>query len=105
MGICGQGPSDHPDLARWLLDQGIESMSLNDFVDFLFMSALQRKPSATEKTDLTAVYESPAGTSSHLATDTNGDTVIRSGRHDDIARITFDYITRLPEFYYFRAVN
>ena len=29
IGICGQGPSDHPDLARWLLDQGIDSMSLN----------------------------------------------------------------------------
>jgi pyruvate,water dikinase len=29
VGICGQGPSDHPDLAEWLLDQGIESMSLN----------------------------------------------------------------------------
>ena len=29
VGICGQGPSDHPDLARWLLDQGIESLSLN----------------------------------------------------------------------------
>ncbi len=29
IGICGQGPSDHPDLAEWLMDQGIESMSLN----------------------------------------------------------------------------
>ena len=29
VGICGQGPSDHPDLARWLLEEGIESMSLN----------------------------------------------------------------------------
>jgi pyruvate,water dikinase len=29
VGICGQGPSDHPDLAQWLLDEGIESMSLN----------------------------------------------------------------------------
>lgn len=29
VGICGQGPSDHPDLADWLVDQGIESMSLN----------------------------------------------------------------------------
>ena len=28
-GICGQGPSDHPDLAQWLVAQGIESMSLN----------------------------------------------------------------------------
>jgi len=29
VGICGQGPSDHPDLAQWLLDEGIESLSLN----------------------------------------------------------------------------
>ncbi|MEZ5443520.1 MAG: phosphoenolpyruvate synthase [Lysobacterales bacterium] len=29
VGICGQGPSDHPDLAQWLMAQGIESMSLN----------------------------------------------------------------------------
>ncbi len=29
IGICGQGPSDHPDLAEWLLEQGIGSMSLN----------------------------------------------------------------------------
>src|SRR5690625_972164 len=29
VGICGQGPSDHPDLAEWLRDQGIQSLSLN----------------------------------------------------------------------------
>ena len=29
VGICGQGPSDHPDLARWLAQEGIESLSLN----------------------------------------------------------------------------
>jgi pyruvate,water dikinase len=29
VGICGQGPSDHPDLARWLMEQGIDSLSLN----------------------------------------------------------------------------
>jgi len=29
VGICGQGPSDHPDLAEWLLEQGINSISLN----------------------------------------------------------------------------
>ena len=28
-GICGQGPSDHPDLAQWLVEQKIESISLN----------------------------------------------------------------------------
>ena len=29
VGICGQGPSDHPDFAEWLADEGIVSMSLN----------------------------------------------------------------------------
>ena len=29
VGICGQGPSDHPDLAQWLMEEGIESVSLN----------------------------------------------------------------------------
>ena len=45
IGICGQGPSDHPDLARWLVDQGIESISLNpDTVveTWLFLSQPQR---------------------------------------------------------------
>jgi pyruvate, water dikinase len=29
VGICGQGPSDHPDFAKWLVEQGITSISLN----------------------------------------------------------------------------
>ena len=29
IGICGQGPSDHPDFARWLVENGIDSISLN----------------------------------------------------------------------------
>ena len=29
IGICGQGPSDYPDLAHWLMEQGIDSLSLN----------------------------------------------------------------------------
>ena len=29
VGICGQGPSDHPDFAEWLVEEGIESLSLN----------------------------------------------------------------------------
>ncbi len=44
VGICGQGPSDHPDLAQWLLDQGIESMSLNpDSVVETWMALAKRQ--------------------------------------------------------------
>ncbi len=46
VGICGQGPSDHPDLAEWLLEQGIESMSLNpdSVVDTWQRLATRSKP-------------------------------------------------------------
>jgi pyruvate,water dikinase len=45
VGICGQGPSDHPDLARWLMDRGIESMSLNpDTVVATWLSLAEAGP-------------------------------------------------------------
>jgi pyruvate,water dikinase len=46
VGICGQGPSDHPDLAVWLLDQGIESMSLNpdSVIDTWLLLAKHKSP-------------------------------------------------------------
>jgi pyruvate,water dikinase len=47
VGICGQGPSDHPDLAAWLLEQGIESMSLNpDTVVDTWLALAGVKPDA-----------------------------------------------------------
>jgi len=47
VGICGQGPSDHPDLARWLADRGITSISLNPdtVVDtWLFLAGVAPDP-------------------------------------------------------------
>jgi pyruvate,water dikinase len=45
VGICGQGPSDHPDLAQWLVDQGIESISLNpDTVVETWLKLAQLRP-------------------------------------------------------------
>ena len=47
-GICGQGPSDHPDLADWLVEQGIESMSLNpDTVVETWLRLAKLVPAAT----------------------------------------------------------
>ena len=44
VGICGQGPSDHPDLALWLMEQGIESVSLNpDTVVDTWLALAKRK--------------------------------------------------------------
>ena len=45
VGICGQGPSDHPDFARWLMEEGIGSLSLNpDTVVSTWMSLAEKAP-------------------------------------------------------------
>ncbi len=45
VGICGQGPSDHPDFARWLMDEGIDSLSLNpDTVVSTWLSLAESEP-------------------------------------------------------------
>ncbi|MGH8042574.1 MAG: phosphoenolpyruvate synthase [Rudaea sp.] len=47
IGICGQGPSDHPDLAEWLMLQGIESVSLNpDTVIDTWLALAKKKANA-----------------------------------------------------------
>jgi len=51
VGICGQGPSDHPDLARWLMEQGIESLSLNpDTVVSTWLSLAETPPAKKSAT-------------------------------------------------------
>ena len=48
VGICGQGPSDHPDFARWLMDEGIGSLSLNpDTVVSTWISLAGQTPAAS----------------------------------------------------------
>jgi pyruvate,water dikinase len=49
VGICGQGPSDHPDLARWLMEQGIESLSLNPDTVVATWMALAEPPPPEKK--------------------------------------------------------
>jgi pyruvate,water dikinase len=49
VGICGQGPSDHPDLARWLMEEGIESMSLNPDTVVSTWLSLAEPPPPTKK--------------------------------------------------------
>lgn len=82
----------------------VADMSLDEYIDFLFMSVLQRKASEQEKAGLIDIYETGV-TGNHLITDSEGDMVVRNGRHDEVAQITFDYVSRLPEFYYFRSVR
>jgi len=83
----------------------ISQLSLTDYIHFLFLNTVQRKASADEVSGLITIYDGL----SLLELDTNGNQVIRpsttNNRHNNIAEITFDYISRLPEFYYFKAIN
>ena len=83
----------------------IAQMSLTDYIHFLFLNAMQRKASTEEIDGLIAIYDGL----NYLTTDTDGIQIIRPStsntNHDNIAEVTFDYISRLPEFYYFKAVN
>jgi pyruvate, water dikinase len=49
VGICGQGPSDHPDLAIWLMEQGIDSLSLNPDTVLATWRALAAVPPAPRR--------------------------------------------------------
>jgi len=54
VGICGQGPSDHLDFAKWLVHEGIESLSLNPDTVVDTWLQLSREADATAKTKVTA---------------------------------------------------
>ena len=81
----------------------VSQLSLTDYIHFLFLNTMQRKASADEIAGLITIY------GGLVDIDTDGNPVIKpstnDNRHNNIAQITFDYISRLPEFYYFRAVN
>ncbi len=83
----------------------VAKLSLTDYVHFLFLNTLQRKANTVEVDTLIAIYDDDR----HITINTNGEQDIKpdsgNNRHNDIAEITFDYISRLPEFYYFRAIN
>jgi pyruvate,water dikinase len=66
VGICGQGPSDHPDFARWLMEQGIESLSLNP--DTVVSTWLALAADAPAPSDDAAGGSSPAATPSRAPT-------------------------------------
>lgn len=100
-GLLYNGEGNDDDDLRGVVTQ----LNLTDYVHFLFLNTLQRKASPREISGLMTIYDGL----SLLETDTNGNRIIRpsssDNRHNNIAQITFDYISRLPEFYYFKSVN
>ncbi len=83
----------------------VAQLTLKEYIDFLFLNTLQRKVNTLELDGLLTILDGDG----HLVTGSGGVQTVRGSnsntRHNDIAEITFDYISRLPELYYFRAVD
>ncbi len=89
------------DRTQWrnqLVDSDIAALSTSEFIDYLFMSTCLRRALPDEQTDLTAIAAS-------LGYLSNGNQSVASNRHDEIAQIVFDYISRLPEIYHFNQIT
>ena len=83
----------------------IESLTPQDYIDYLFLNVLHRKANADEHTDL---YELLVNVRDYTDTQTVqgiDSEVIKSYRYNQFTVAVFDYISRLPELYYFKSVE
>ena len=83
----------------------IEGLSVKEYIDYLFLNTLHRRATATEKADL---YDFLVNTRDYTDTTTVQGTdyeVIKSYQYNRFTVAVFDYISRLPEFYYFKSVE
>jgi hypothetical protein len=78
----------------------IEDLTLAELMDYLFLSAVQRRATEVERTDLATILDSIG----YLDEEYSG-AFVRSGRMDDSATVILDYLSRLPELYYQKRLN
>jgi len=83
----------------------IESLTPREYIDYLFLNVLHRKANADEQTDL---YDLLVNIRDYTDTQTAqgvDSEVIKSYRYNQFTVAVFDYISRLPELYYFKSVE
>ena len=73
----------------------IDELNVPQLIDYLFLSAVQRRSTVDERKALTGLFFANGHLDEEFA-----NAFARSGRQDDIALITMDYLSRLPELYY-----
>ncbi|MBN1377938.1 MAG: hypothetical protein JXA04_01745 [Gammaproteobacteria bacterium] len=115
---------DTDDVEDSVVKPEIAALSPRDYLSFLFLTVLKRQPTAQETDSLLSYFgsdliEAPDihdqdgdGNSTEIITVNRsywrvsaGQAVVNDWAHDDMARATFDYISRLPETYYFSSIN
>ena len=94
-----RGVRDGVMLSGWSADltQNRGSMAIEDFISYLFLSVVARQPTQDELDTLTQVINS--------ASSSGGGSLNIANRLNDKAKVVLDYLSRLPETYYFKAIN
>lgn len=78
-----------------MLYRRIDDLQIRELIDYLFLSAIQRRATDVERYQLTKLFLQE----DYLDPEFDN-AFVRSGRQDDLALITMDYLSRLPELYY-----
>lgn len=78
----------------------VQNLGLNDYIDYLFLSVLERKATDVEKTDLIAYYQTRS-----FVDLVDGEFVIDDRDYPEMAQVAFDYMSRIHETYYHLSVN
>ena len=78
----------------------IDDMNTEQLIDYLFLTVIQRRATVLERNELSDVFSAEG----YLDPEFNN-MFARSGKQDDIACITFDYLSRLPEAYYLPSLR
>ncbi len=80
----------------------VAGLSVDDYIDYLFLNTLHRKATATEHAGL---YDFIVNIRDYTDTVNAGVELIKDFRYEEVTEDVLDYISRLPELYYFTSVN
>ena len=83
---------------RTILNSQLKRLTVDELIDYLFISVAMRRASPFEKQQLTQVYDN----NDYLRHEEER-SYVRSGRMKELARTTFDYLSRLSELYYLKS--
>jgi hypothetical protein len=94
----------------------VQALSVDDYLDYLFMSVANRRATAAEKAGIKEIIgpNSPSGKrfiredadgNLYVYVNQNSSNRVTRTNYDEVAKVVFDYLSRLPETYYFRRIN
>ena len=83
-----------------VLYRKIDDMTVPELVNYLFLSTVQRRATDVERKALSDIFYA----NNHLDAEF-ANAFVRPGRQDDVALITLDYVSRLPELYFLPSIR